>query len=70
MKSCIWWVNEIYEVSEDPHWFILSAYHNCRHHYNNNQDILIQCGLPFSVCRGQAYNGAENMQVKRKGWKL
>ena len=31
------------------------------------KDILTRCNLPLSLCRGQAYDGAANMQGKRKG---
>ena len=30
-------------------------------------DILSRCSLPLSLCRGQAFDGAANMQGKRKG---
>ena len=29
--------------------------------------MLIRCCLPLSLCRGQAYDGASNMQGKRSG---
>ena len=29
--------------------------------------MLIRCSLPLSLCRGQAYDGASNMQDKRSG---
>ena len=28
---------------------------------------LIRCAFPLSLCRGQAYDGASNMQGNRKG---
>ena len=31
------------------------------------KDLLIRCILPLSLCRGQAYDGAANMQGRRKG---
>ena len=31
------------------------------------QDILTRCVLPISMCRGQAYDGASNMQGERTG---
>lgn len=31
------------------------------------KDVLTRCALPLSLCRGQAYDGAANMQGKRKG---
>ena len=31
------------------------------------KDMLICCALPLSLCRGQAYDGAANMQGKKKG---
>ena len=35
--------------------------------YTVIKDVLIQCCLPLSLCRGQAYNGASNMQGIRSG---
>ena len=29
--------------------------------------LLTRCNLTFSLCRGQAYDGAANMQGKRSG---
>jgi len=29
--------------------------------------VLLRCQLPLSLCRGQAYDGAVNMQGHRKG---
>ena len=31
------------------------------------KDLLIRCDLPLSMCCGQAYDGASNMQGRRKG---
>ena len=31
------------------------------------KDLLTRCNLTFSLCRGQAYDGAANMQGKRSG---
>ena len=31
------------------------------------QDMLKHCSLPLSLCRGQAYDGAANIQGKRNG---
>ena len=31
------------------------------------KDLHTRCNLTFSLCRGQAYNGAVNMQGKRSG---
>ena len=31
------------------------------------KDILLRCTLLLALCRGQAYDGAANMQGKRKG---
>ena len=31
------------------------------------KDLLICCILPLSLCRGQVYDGAANMQGRRKG---
>lgn len=31
------------------------------------KDLLIRCNLPLDMCRGQAYDGASNMQGRRSG---
>ena len=31
------------------------------------KDLLTRCNLTFSLCRGQAYDGAANIQGKRSG---
>ena len=31
------------------------------------KDVLRRCNLPLALCRGQAYNGAANMQGVRNG---
>ena len=31
------------------------------------KDMLVRCGLPLSMCRGQGYDGASNMQGRRRG---
>jgi len=66
MNLSIRWVNEEYDISEDPVGLFCLP--------NTTADTitvvlkdLIRCSLPFSLCRGQAYDGAANMQGKRKG---
>ena len=31
------------------------------------KDVLVRCGLPLSLCRGQGYDGASSMQGMRTG---
>ena len=31
------------------------------------KDLLIRCNLPLALCRGQAYDGAANMQGRNLG---
>lgn len=35
--------------------------------FNVIKDLLIRCNLPLELCRGQAYDGAANMQGRRTG---
>jgi hypothetical protein len=61
------WISSNYVVSEDPVGLF------CLPDTTSNtvtivlKDLLIRCNLPLSLCRGQAYNGAANMQGIRKG---
>ena len=61
------WVDDAYNIREDP----VGLYHLpstttdiiC----TGVKDILVSCMIPLSLCRGQAYDGAANMQGHRKG---
>lgn len=67
LKLSIRWVNDNYEVSEDP--VRLFALPNTTANTITEviKYLLIRCNLPLSLCRGQAYDGAATMQGRRKG---
>ena len=61
------WVNNDYDIAEDPVGLYCLPNTTADTLYKVIKDILIRCSLPLSLCRGQAYDGAANMQGKRKG---
>ena len=61
------YVNDAYEVSEDSIGLYSLPDTTAATLATVVKDILVRCGLPLSLCRGQAYDGAANMQGKRKG---
>ena len=61
------YVNDAYEVSEDSIGLYSLPDTTTATLATVVKDILMRCGLPLSLCRGQAYDGAANMQGKRKG---
>ena len=67
LNISIRWVNESYEISEDPVGLFCLTNTTADAICDAIKDILIRCSLPLSLCRGQAYDGASNMQGCRKG---
>ena len=61
------WVNDQYEVSEDPLGLFYLPDTKADTITAVIKDLLLRCSLPLSSCRGQAYDGAANMQGKRTG---
>ncbi|XP_065914462.1 zinc finger MYM-type protein 1-like [Dysidea avara] len=61
------WVNNDYDIAEDPIGLYCLLNTTADTLYKVIKDILIRCSLPLSLCRGQAYDGAANMQGKRTG---
>ena len=61
------WVNNEYVASEDPVGLFCLPDTRSDTITMVLKDLLIRCDLPLSLCRGQAYDGAANMQGKRKG---
>ena len=61
------YVNDVYEVSEDSVGLYALPDTTAATLAIVVKDILLRCGLPLSLCRGQAYDGAANMQGKRNG---
>ena len=60
------WVNNKYIVFEDAVGLFRVPNTTAETLFTVIKD-LIRCALPLSLCRGQAYDGAANMQGKRSG---
>lgn len=56
------WVDNDYEISEDPVGLYSLPNTKAETIYSVIMDILTRCSLPLQHCRGQAYDGASNMQ--------
>lgn len=67
LNLSIRWVNNNYEISEDPVGLYCLPNTSANTVYTVIKDVLIRCCLPLSLCRGQAYDGASNMQGIRSG---
>ena len=67
MNLSIRWVNDEYDISEDPVGLVCLPNTTADTLTKVLKDLLLRCSLPLSLCRGQAYDGASNMQGKRKG---
>ena len=61
------WVMDEYEISEDPVGLFCLPNTTADTITHVLKDLLIRCDLSVSLCRGQAYDGAANMQGRRKG---
>ena len=60
------WVNDEYEVSEDPVGLVCLPNTTADTITQVLKDLLIRCDLSVSLCRGQAYDGASTMQGIQK----
>jgi len=67
LNLSIRWVNNQYEIHEDPVGLYCLPDTKADTLYTVVTDILTRCALPLSMCRGQAFDGASNMQGKRNG---
>ena len=67
LNLSIRWVSDIYEVHEDPIGLCRVPNTTAETLFKVIKDLLIRCSLPLALCRGQAYDGAANMQGKRTG---
>ena len=67
LNLTIHWVTDGYEVHEDPVGLFRVPDTTAETLFTVIKDMLIQCTLPLSLCRGQAYDDASNMQGKRSG---
>ena len=60
-------MNSEYEVSEDSVGLYCLPSTTSDVLFTVVTDILTRCYLPLALCRGQAFDGAANMQGRRKG---
>jgi len=67
LNLSIRWVNNQYEIREDPVGLYCLPDTKADTLYTVITDILTCCALPLSMCIGQAFDGASNMQGKRNG---
>jgi len=67
MSIVIRWVSDTYDIHEDPIGLFKVPNPTAETLFTIMKDVLIRCNLPLSLRRGQAYNGASNMQGKRTG---
>ena len=67
LNLSIRWVNDDYGVNEDPVGLFSVPDTTSNTLTKVIQDMLKRCSLPLSLCRGQANDGAANMQGKRNG---
>ena len=61
------WVDVHYGIHEDVLGLVQLPDTKLETLFSVIKDVLIRCTLPFSMCRGQAYDGAANMSGIRSG---
>ena len=59
---CLRWVSDHYEIFKDQIGLIQLDNTTAETIYSSLKDSLLQLGIPFDKCRGQAYDGAQNFQ--------
>ena len=67
LNLSIRWVSDDYEAHEDSIAFFRVPDTKSETLFSVIKDLLIRCNLPLTLCRGQAYDGAANMQGRRNG---
>ena len=67
MCVVIRWVDDMYEINEDPIGLIQLPKTDANTLTSALKDVLVRCILPLSQCRGQAYDGASAMSGRIKG---
>ena len=67
LNLSIRWVSDSYEVHEDPIGLCRVPDTKAETLFKVLKDLLIRCNLPLALCRGQAYDGAANMQGRKSG---
>ena len=66
--TSIHWVDGEYEAHEDPIGLFRVPDTKAETLFKVIKDLLIRCDLPLALCRGQAYDGASNMQAEEQEW--
>lgn len=67
LNLSIRWVSDDYDIHEDSIAFFGVPDTKSETLYKVITDVLIRCNIPIELCRGQAYDGAANMQGRRTG---
>ena len=67
MCMCIRWVDNEYEVNENPIGFVQVPKTDSQTLYSALHDVCICCMLPLEKCRGQAYDDAATMSDHLRG---
>lgn len=67
LNVTIRWVSAEYAVNEDPVGLFCLPDTTANTLVMVIKDVLLRCGLSLSLCRGQGYDGASNMQGRRSG---
>ena len=67
MCVCIRWVDNEYEVNEDPIGMVKVPKTDAQTLFTTLEDVCVRCMLPLDKCRGQAYDGAANMSGHVRG---
>ena len=67
LNLTIRWVSEDYTINEDPVGLFSLPNATANTIVTVIKDVLVRCGLPLSLCRGQGYDGASSMQGRRTG---
>ena len=65
--SQIRWVDNNYDIHEDTLGLVQLPNTKVATIFSVIKDVLIRCLLPISQCRGQAFDGANNMSGIRNG---
>ena len=67
LNLSIQWVDNNFDVHEEPVGLFRVPNTADGTLFEVVKDLFTRCNLPFNMCRGQAYDGAANMQGKRTG---
>ena len=67
LSLCIRWVDNMYVIREETIGLFRVPDTKAETLYVVIKDLLVRCSLSIEMCRGQAYDGAANMQGCRSG---